>query len=195
MEPGEYVVIAAVITGVTGLAGNIVTAYASRQPGSDKSSGSSKRSSRGRPVARHAVFTSLILVSGVALWYYTRTRLHIDSPSDGALVNIREDVHGSAKRVPARHVLRLVVFSEVDRRFFPDSSPVLPDRSHRWVSPGIAIGAAQDSGRTFELLVVGADSNASARFDEYFSRLDRFGMVALPPGTVTYDRVRVTRQK
>jgi len=196
MEPGGYSVIAAAITGITGLVGNILTAGAVRRAARGQASeGSSNPWHRWKVFTRFGAFTFLILVSlSYAVWYGTSTRMHIAFPPDNGFVETTEDITGTASHVGAEYVIRVVIYSEPDRVFYPEETPVVPDESGQWITRGVVIGAAEDSSGAFEILLVLAEPSAELGFSAYFARPERFGMDALPAGTITHDRVRVTRR-
>lgn len=123
----------------------------------------------------------------------TQTRLEIVEPADGDTVDIEETIKGTSSRVPAGNVIWVAIYSHRDQKYYPHEYRAIVDSEGRWTSPDTPIGAGDDLGRTFEILVLLVDSTGMSDLEEYRRRLDRSGMDGLP-SAVPHDRVIVIRR-
>lgn len=118
-------------------------------------------------------------------------------PKAGSAVEIEETVEGSSWRIPARTVLRLVVYSAEERLFFPQEELVSMSTNGEWTCQ-ISIGIEEDVRRDFDIVVVYADQKAQDAFDAYSltSKASKRweGIKAMPKSAKELTRIQVNRK-
>jgi hypothetical protein len=119
--------------------------------------------------------------------------LHISSPYNDQVINLRQQVLGSYKEIPAGQTLWVVVGPYNSALYFPQPKPAVIQPNGAWSSLTF-IGAPTDTGRAFDILLVLVDMQGQQGFNTYLAGNPQNGMDSLPPGTTIVDKVTVWRK-
>ena len=109
----------------------------------------------------------------------------ISSPSNGAQVNLNQQVTGISTHIPAGDKIWIVIHE--GQLYYPMANPAAVDANGDWTYTA-NIGAVNDYGKSFQIIAVLADQNAQNLFN-YGSQISDFP----PNGATIYQTVTVIR--
>ena len=119
--------------------------------------------------------------------------IHITSPFNDQAVNLRQQVIGRYKEIPAGQALWVVVAPFRTPLYFPQPIPSILQPDGGWSSLTF-VGSVGDSGRAFDIILVLVDQQGQQVFDHYLNKNDQSGLKGLPPGAAIVDKVTVWRR-
>jgi hypothetical protein len=123
--------------------------------------------------------------------------IEITYPLNNSAVGLQEVVRGTSQRISRKQEIWLVVYPHSVGLYYPQNGPADMQIKGDWASLAI-IGVKENTGATFDIIVVLADEAAQDTFNAYLSKSQADGLWkgldGLPSGAVIYDRVTVTRK-
>jgi hypothetical protein len=123
------------------------------------------------------------------------TKINITYPLNGAEVNIKETVDGTAENIPEGYKFWILVYPQAANKFYPQNKNVNIINGH-W-SSSIGLGTKDNSGEKFNIIAVLANEEAHKELTNYtdIGIKDNYwpGMDSIPQGAWVCDEVTVTR--
>ena len=119
--------------------------------------------------------------------------IHITAPFNDQMVNLRQQVLGSYKQIPAGQTLWVVVAPFSTSQYFPQQSPAVIQPNGTWSSLTF-IGSPADAGRAFDIFLVLANQQGQQALMAYLAGQTQNGLSNLPPGATVVDKVTVWRK-
>ena len=142
----------------------------------------------------------ILLAANLGGWgwrYWSKPKIEITYPYDGANVETREMVRGTSQKIPEGQAIWIMVYPHVVGRYYPQDNPTDVQANGDWTSL-IYIGIKEDVNRKFDIIAVLADKRAQDAFNAYFKKAKDTktwpGLERLPEGATIYDRITVTRE-
>lgn len=129
----------------------------------------------------------------------TKTEIKITYPSNTSTVKQYERVIGTTENVPDGFYVWILGYSDNgdEPRYYPRSDSVNIPQNGEWSIP-IQIGSDDESGASFDIIAVLANTQANERFQEYITNCERNdnwpGIEEIPEGATIYDKKTVTRE-
>ena len=142
------------------------------------------------------IFVIAILVAMFAI--YMQPYVKITYPIDSANVESIEEVNGTSRNIPNEQVLWLLVYGTGSQCYYPMERPIVVLPNGNW-SCTAYIGTVNDAGHAYDIYVVQANQVAVNEIEFYLNNSvnettgEEPGMVQLPIGTTTRDKIRVNR--
>ena len=119
--------------------------------------------------------------------------LHITSPFNDQVINLRQQVKGNYKELSGGQMLWVVVAPFHTSNYYPQQNPAILQPDGTWSSLTF-VGSAGDAGRAFDILLVLVDAQGQQAFNNYLSDTNQHGLNGLPPGVTIVDKVTVWRK-
>ena len=119
--------------------------------------------------------------------------IHITSPYNDQVINLRQQVKGNYKEIPAGLTLWVVVAPFRKQIYFPQQNPAILQPNGTWSSLTF-VGSTPDAGRGFDILLVLVDQRGQLAFDQYLVGSNQNGLNGLPAGATIVDKVTVWRK-
>ncbi len=119
--------------------------------------------------------------------------IHITSPNNAQVVNLRQQVLGRYKEIPAGQTLWVMVAPYKVSLYFPQQGPAVIQPNGTWSSLTF-VGGPTDSGHAFDIFLVLVDQRGQQRLAAYLASNNQSGMNGLPPGVTIVDKVTVWRK-
>lgn len=118
----------------------------------------------------------------------------INYTSDTA--QIVENITGTAKNIPERHELWILVYAYPAHKYYPQNG-TMDIQNGNWSIPAY-IGVKDNVGVKFDIIAVLADENARAEFTSYIinGKINNKwpGIDKIPDGAKVYDKITVIRE-
>lgn len=138
------------------------------------------------------ILTILVMVS--ITQRQAQTTATITFPSANDIVDQSLFVKGASRNLPSDSHLWLVIYPQTVARYYPQSFPVDIQVNGNWSGLAGVGGDNGDSGKIFDILVVGLDNDADLQMKNLLAQKDWSGLVTLPKKAAIYDRVSVMRK-
>lgn len=114
---------------------------------------------------------------------------------DSDTAHIVENITGTAKNIPERHELWILVYAYPAHKYYPISKADVQDGE--WSVP-VYIGINDNVGYKFDIMAVLADQEARAKLASYVIKCkqnnDWPGLYRIPDGVQVYDKIIVVRE-
>lgn len=138
---------------------------------------------------------------GIFAWRYygpaATTEVKIESPKNGAVATMDEQVRGSSWKVPSGQVIWVILYKPETQKYYPHADSADVADNGEWTSPG-TIGGLEDITVDIEIVAVLANNSAQSALGEHVlqnkGKEQPEGMTSIPAGAKIYDRITVTRK-
>jgi hypothetical protein len=119
--------------------------------------------------------------------------IHITSPVNDQVVNLRQQLQGTYTAIPSGRTLWVFVAPFRTSTYFPQPNPAIIQPDGNWSSLTF-VGSAGDAGQVFDIFLVLVDQQGQQVINKYLAAHTPNGLSGLPPGSVIVDKVSVWRK-
>jgi uncharacterized membrane protein YuzA (DUF378 family) len=135
-------------------------------------------------------------IFGFRYWINSPTVIEITYPVKNESVNINETIRGVSRNIKLEKNIWVIIYSNVDRVYYPNRSSANIGADGAWTSPSTMIGSSNDVNKKFDIIAFLVDRNAKKELQEYFHRSEekKIGLNKIPEGATEYHRISVIRR-
>jgi hypothetical protein len=119
--------------------------------------------------------------------------MHITAPFNDQAVNLRQQVLGTSREIPAGQTLWVFVAPHRTPIYSPQQSPAIIQPDGAWSSLTF-VGSAGDKGKVFDIVLALVDQQGQQAIHNYLAANSQNGLDGLPPGATIVDKLTVWRK-